>query len=75
MLKKEFENEVLKILIPVRCFSCGTLIGDKFEVFSKRVEEGEKPDKVLDDLQVMRWCYRRMIISHIDLIDEFLPFT
>jgi DNA-directed RNA polymerase subunit N len=70
MLKKEFENEVLKILIPVRCFSC-----DKFEIFSKRVEEGEKPDKVLDDLQVKRWCCRRMIISHIDLIDEFLPFT
>lgn len=75
MLKKEFESEVLKILIPVRCFSCGALIGDKFEVFSKRVEEGEKPNKVLDDLQVKRWCCRRMIISHIDLIDEFLPFT
>lgn len=75
MLKKGFENEVLKILIPVRCFSCGALIGDKFEVFSKRVEEGEKPNKVLDDLQVKRWCCRRMIISHIDLIDEFLPFT
>lgn len=75
MLKKEFESEVLKILIPVRCFSCGALIGDKFEAFSKRVEEGEKPNKVLDDLQVKRWCCRRMIISHIDLIDEFLPFT
>jgi len=75
MLKKEFESEVLKILIPVRCFSCGALIGDKFEVFSKRVEEGEKPNKVLDDLKVKRWCCRRMIISHIDLIDEFLPFT
>ncbi len=75
MLKKDFESEVLKILIPVRCFSCGALIGDKFEVFSKRVEEGEKPNKVLDDLHVKRWCCRRMIISHIDLIDEFLPFT
>jgi DNA-directed RNA polymerase subunit N len=63
------------MIIPVRCFTCGSLIADKWDEFVKRTEEGENSEKVLDDLHVKRWCCRRMLISHIDLIEEFLPFT
>ena len=38
------------------------------------IEMGEDPKKVLDDLNVKRYCCRRMLISHIDLIDELLKF-
>lgn len=67
--------EVLTVIIPVRCFTCGALIGNKWEEFKDRVSKGEDPEKVLDDLKVKRWCCRRMLVSHIDLIDEIIPFS
>ncbi|MEE9410811.1 MAG: DNA-directed RNA polymerase subunit N [Candidatus Heimdallarchaeota archaeon] len=63
------------MIIPVRCFTCGALIGDKWDDFTKNIKDGENPEKVLDKLNLKRWCCRRMLISHIDLIDDFLPFT
>ena len=62
------------MIIPVRCFSCGKLVGDKWEPFSKRVAVGEHPKEVLDDLGVERYCCRRMLLSHVDLIDDILEF-
>jgi DNA-directed RNA polymerase subunit N len=61
-------------MIPVRCLSCGKVIGDKWEEFERRTSEGEDPKKILDDLGVDKFCCRRMIVSHCDLIDEFLQF-
>jgi len=58
--------------IPVRCFSCGKLIADKYEKFTERVKKGENPKKVLDDLGLERYCCRRMIISHVEL-EERVP--
>ena len=63
------------MIIPVRCFSCGKVIASSYEEFVRRVNAGEKPDEVLDALKVDRYCCRRMILSHIDLIDEVLPFV
>jgi len=62
------------IIIPVRCFSCGNLIGDKWEDFARRVKEGEDSGKVLDSLGVKRYCCRRMLLSHVEVIDEILKF-
>ncbi|MHA1217405.1 MAG: DNA-directed RNA polymerase subunit N [Candidatus Heimdallarchaeaceae archaeon] len=63
------------MIIPIRCFTCGTLIADKWDEFKIQIEEGENPEKTLDKLNVKRWCCRRMLVSHIDLIEDFLPFT
>jgi len=61
-------------MIPVRCFSCGKVIGDKWEPFARRVARGEQPKDVLDDLGVTRYCCRRMLLSHVEVIDEILRF-
>jgi len=63
-----------KTIIPVRCFSCGKLVGDKWEEFAKRVKSGEAAGKVLDDLGVTRYCCRRMLMSHVEIIDEIIKF-
>ncbi len=63
-----------RIIIPVRCFSCGKLIGDKWEEFARRVKTGEDPKTVLDSLEVTRYCCRRMLLSHVEIIDEVLKF-
>lgn len=63
------------VLIPVRCFTCGTPLGHLWEEFSKRVEKGEDPEKVLDDLGVKRYCCRRMLVSHVQLIYELVHYS
>ena len=63
------------VLFPVRCPTCGAVIGDKWEPFLERVKAGEDPEKVLDDLGVKRYCCRRVFISHVDLIDEMVRYT
>ena len=62
------------MIIPVRCFSCGKVIADKWEPFAKRVAQGENPKDVLDDLELTRYCCRRMILSHVELVDDILAF-
>ncbi len=63
------------MMVPVRCFSCGSLIGDKWEKFAERVKNGEDPAKVLDSLGVTRYCCRRMLLSNVDVIDEILRYN
>lgn len=62
------------MIIPVKCFTCGKVVGSAYEPFKERVEAGEDPQKVLDDLGLERYCCRRMVLSHINLIDEVMPF-
>ncbi|WP_338599564.1 DNA-directed RNA polymerase subunit N [Sulfolobus tengchongensis] len=63
------------MMIPVRCFTCGSLIADKWEPFIARVNAGDHPAKVLDELGVKRYCCRRMFLSHIDIINEVIHYT
>jgi DNA-directed RNA polymerase subunit N len=62
------------MIIPVRCFTCGKLIADKWENFARRVKEGEDSKEVLNSLGVSRYCCRRMLLSHVEIIDEILKF-
>ena len=60
-------------MIPVRCFTCGAVIADKWEEYDRRVnKEHEDGGKVLDELGVKRYCCRRMLISNVELINEFI---
>jgi DNA-directed RNA polymerase subunit N len=64
------------MMMPVRCFSCGAVVADKWEEYDKRVNrEKEDASKVLDDLGVKRYCCRRMFISNVELIDEFITLN
>jgi len=67
-------TEVTSIIIPVRCFTCGSLVGDKWEDFARRVKRGEDSRRVLDSLGVKRYCCRRMLLAHVEIIDEILKF-
>ena len=62
------------MLIPVRCFSCNKIVGGTYEEFVERRESGEDPAKVMDDLGINRYCCRKIYVSHLDLIDELLPY-
>jgi DNA-directed RNA polymerase subunit N len=67
-------GRIENMIIPVRCFTCGKLIGDKWEEFARRVKSGENPDKILDSLGLIRYCCRRMLLSHVEVIDDIIKF-
>jgi DNA-directed RNA polymerase subunit N len=62
------------VLVPVRCFTCGNLVSDKFEEYQNKVKSGEEPAKVLDSLGIKRYCCRRMLLTTVETIKQVLPF-
>jgi DNA-directed RNA polymerase subunit N len=64
------------MIIPVRCFTCGKVVGHLYADFKKRIDAGEDGKKVLDDLGLKRYCCRQLFLGHVDLlkeIDQFKP--
>jgi DNA-directed RNA polymerases I, II, and III subunit RPABC5 len=81
------------MIIPIRCFSCGKLLANKWETYnmlvkqySKEGVEGERlidinyinsmklektpESKALDHLGLKRYCCRKHMLTHVDLIYE-----
>ena len=62
------------VLVPVRCFTCGRLIADKYEDYQNKIKAGEEPIKVLDELGMDRYCCRRMLLTTVETIQQVIPF-
>ena len=65
------------MLIPVRCFSCGKVVGNKMKSWASLTAgpEGKTPREALDLLGLTRFCCRRMILTHVDVCDDITRFT
>jgi DNA-directed RNA polymerase subunit N len=72
--RKATGKEKKAMIIPVRCFTCGKLVGDRWEEFARRIKTGENASDVLDSLGIKRYCCRRMLLSNVEIIDEVLRF-
>ena len=75
------------MIIPVRCMTCGKVLGDKCVKYLELVEKykDNKDDnildinvsnvkttaegKALDELKLKRYCCRRHMLTHVDLVD------
>jgi DNA-directed RNA polymerase subunit N (RpoN/RPB10) len=70
------------MIIPVRCFTCGKVIGSLYEQYREKVdaklkegkEESASRREALDELGVKRYCCRRMLLTHVSTIDEALHY-
>lgn len=60
-------------MIPVRCFTCGKVVSGVWADYKRRVQI-EDASKVLDDLGIDRYCCRRMLLTHAELVDAFSPY-
>lgn len=63
------------MIIPVRCYSCGKVIGNLYEQYQKLLDDDYTEAEALDALKLDRFCCRRMILSHIDLVDDLIPYS
>ena len=73
------------MIIPVSCFTCGKILADKWNFYQKEIQKTNSEDsvlnvnaktlqqtkegKALDKLGLKKYCCRRMMISHVDLIN------
>lgn len=51
-------------MIPIRCFTCGKVVANKFNTYLIRIKS-EDPKHVLDDMGFTRYCCRRMFITEM----------
>lgn len=71
---KNHTGEVITLIIPVRCFSCGKPVGHLWEEYNEKLKKGEKTKKALDELGLTRYCCRSMFLGHVELIDDAAGF-
>lgn len=62
------------MIIPVRCFTCGKVVASAYDVYRANLGKGKKSKEALDATGLTRFCCRRMIIGHVDLIKEAAPY-
>ena len=59
------------MIIPIRCFTCGKVIANKYEKYLKLCKENKNEDqeKIFEELKFKRYCCRRMLLTHVSLIE------
>lgn len=57
--------------MPIRCFTCGAVISQYYEEYADKMKKGEEAGKILDGLEIKRYCCRRMFLANVN-IDEFI---
>ncbi|MDI6826754.1 MAG: DNA-directed RNA polymerase subunit N [Candidatus Aenigmarchaeota archaeon] len=62
------------MIIPIRCYSCGKVLGHLWEDFQRRIEAGEDSKEVLDDLGLERYCCRALFLGNVDMIKKVSQF-
>ena len=62
------------MIIPVRCFTCGKVIGNLWNIYVE-LNKIQSTEETLDQLHLTKMCCRRMMISHVNLIDSIIKYN
>ncbi|GIY48553.1 DNA-directed RNA polymerases I, II, and III subunit RPABC5 [Caerostris darwini] len=68
-------RQVANMIIPIRCFTCGKVIGNKWEAYLGLLQSEYTEGDALDSLGLKRYCCRRMLLGHVDLIEKLLNYA
>ena len=62
-------------MIPIRCYSCGKVIANKWEAYKTHLEKGISKNDALAEVGMKRYCCRIMFMSHVELTDNVLLYS
>ena len=68
-------------MIPVKCFTCGNVLADKYVYYIKQINNDEKKESyaekdnfnktiegnTLDNLELTNICCRRHLLTHVEI--------
>jgi len=63
------------MIISIRCVTCNKIVGNKWKPFIAFLEEGLSEKEALDNLGLVRYCCRRMILTHVDLVPKLVKYN
>lgn len=69
-------NDYSRALLQVlpNSLSCGKVIGDKWDKYLAHLQNDKTEGEAMDLLGLKRYCCRRMVLTHVDLIEKLLHF-
>ena len=62
------------MIIPIRCFTCSKVTGNKWIPYLKLLSQGMSEKDALTKLGLKRYCCRRILLTHVDLLSRILNF-
>lgn len=62
------------MLVPVRCFSCGFPVSEYYDQYKDLVAKGKSTKDAMDELQIKKYCCRRMLLSASEYQKDLLKF-
>ncbi|MFA5746324.1 MAG: DNA-directed RNA polymerase subunit N [archaeon] len=64
------------MICPVRCFSCGQVVADKYDEYVRlTTQEKKSAEDALNILGINKYCCRRMFLTHVEVIDDIMKYN
>lgn len=63
------------MIIPVRCFTCNKVIANKWEKYNSLLKNGETSNFAFEQLNLRRYCCKRMFLGNVETIDKLLLYS